>query len=163
MKRLITFAASMLFGLCLWAQQNSTQDFAAHFMRDNSDNEAVKCVTVGPKMLGSLLSDDANGDEDFKEGLDGMKSIRIVTSETDADELRKDAVTLLQANKKRYSQYKRAGKVYYGDCLWVRKVKGRTVELVYVAPHSEKGFMVMDFTGQISEDFIEKLVKSGES
>lgn len=162
MKRLITFAASMLFVLCTWAQQNSTEDFAAHFMRDNYDNEAVKCVTVGPKMLDSLLADDSNDNADFK-GLDGMKSIRIVTSETDAEELRNAAVTLLQANKKRYSQYKRAGKVYYGDCLWVRKVKGRTVELVYVAPHSEKGFMVMDFTGQISEDFIERLVKGSES
>lgn len=163
MKRLFTLAACTLLALCSWAQQNGTLDFAAHFMQDNADNEAVKCITVGPKMLGSLLAENSNGKADFKDGLDGIKSIRIVTAETDDDQLRADAVTLLTANRKRYTQYRKGGKAKYGDCLWIRKVKGRTVELVYVAPHSEKKFMVMDFTGQISDNFIEKLVKNGES
>ena len=52
MKRLLTFFPAWILALCSWAQ--SAQDFAARFMESCSDNEEVKCVTVGPKMLSTL-------------------------------------------------------------------------------------------------------------
>lgn len=45
MKRLLTFFPAWILALCSWAQ--SAQDFAARFMESCSDNEEVKCVTVG--------------------------------------------------------------------------------------------------------------------
>ncbi len=161
MKRLLTFFSAAVLALCSWAQ--SAQDFAARFMESLSGNDEVKCVTVGPKMLNTLADiEDAGNRNGLKEWTDGVKSIRIVTSQSDSDELRKDAVAMLKANRKRYSPYRPKGNADYGDCLWVRKVKGKTVELVYVAPHSEKGFMVMDFTGRISDGFVENLMRSEE-
>lgn len=161
MKRLVAVFAAAMLALCSWAQ--SAQDFAARFMESLSGNDDVKCVTVGPKMLNTLADiDDAGSRNGLKEWTDGVKSIRIVTSQSDSDGLRKDAVAMLKANRKRYSPYRPKDNADYGDCLWVRKVKGKTVELVYVAPHSEKGFMVMDFTGRISDGFVENLMMSGE-
>ena len=157
MKRLTTFAVCMAMAFGSWAQ--TTQDFAARFMKDNRDNKEIKCVTVGPKILSSIL--ETHNDEDKKKlkvWMDGMKSVRIVKSENETAELRKAAISLLKANKKRYTLYLNEDKAKYGDCLWVRKVKDQVVELVYVAPASEKSFMVMNFTGKISDSFIEKLV-----
>ena len=162
MKRLLTFFSAWALALCSWAQ--SAQDFAARFMESCSDNEEVKCVTVGPKMLSTLAGiDDTGSRKGLKEWTDGVKSIRIITSETDSEELRKDAVTMLKANRKRYSLYRPKDNTDYGDCLWVRKVKDKIVELVYVAPHSEKTFMVMNFTGKISDGFVERIIKPEES
>ena len=45
----------------------------------------------------------------------------------------------------------------------MRKVKDKIVELVYVAPHSEKTFMVMNFTGKISDGFVERIIKPEEN
>lgn len=162
MKRLLTFFAAAALALCSRAQ--SAQDFAARFMESRPDKGNVECVTVGPKMLNTLADiDDAESRNGLKEWTDGVKSIRIVTSKTDSDELRKDAIAMLKANRKRYSPYRPKDKADYGDCLWVRKVKGKAVELVYVAPHSEKGFMVMDFTGRISDGFVENIIRPEEN
>ena len=161
MKRLVAIFAAAALALCSWAQ--SAQDFAARFMESLSGNDEVKCVTVGPKMLNTLAGiDDAGNRKGLKEWTDGVKSIRIVTSQSNSDGLRKDAVEMLKANSKRYSPYRPKGNADYGDCLWVRKVRNKTVELVYVAPHSEKGFMVMDFTGRISDGFVENIMRPGE-
>lgn len=108
-------------------------------------------------MLSTLAGIDDNGSrKGLKEWTDGVKSIRIITSETDSEELRRDAVTMLKANRKRYSLYRPKDNTDYGDCLWVRKVKDKIVELVYVAPHSEKTFMVMNFTGKSATDLLKE-------
>ena len=84
MKRLLTFFPAWILALCSWAQ--SAQDFAARFMESCSDNEEVKCVTVGPKMLSTLAGiDDSGSRKGLKEWTDGVKSIRIITSETDSE------------------------------------------------------------------------------
>lgn len=164
MKRLLILAACAMMAVCVQAQKNSTEDFAAHFMKTVAGNDGVKCVTVGPKMLNALMAQRPDSDDRLKEWMDGMKSIRIITyADSDAPELRKDALSLLNSNKKRYSPYSGTDDKNFGDCLWVRKVKGKTVELVYVAPESERGFLLLDFTGQISDDFIENLTDPEES
>ena len=115
-------------------------------------------------MLSTLAGiDDSGSRKGLKEWTDGVKSIRIITSETDSEELRRDAVTMLKTNRKRYSLYRPKDNTDYGDCLWVRKVKDKIVELVYVAPHSEKTFMVMNFTGKISDGFVERIIKPEEN
>ncbi len=163
MKKLLLCLLCALSAACTWAQTRNTQDFAAHFMRDNSDNDEVKCVTVGPKMISSLLSENYGCNENMKEWMKGVKSLRIVTSESNVAKLRSEAIELLKANSTRYSEYRDKNNTDYGDCLWVRNVKGKTVELVYVAPLSEKGFMVMNFTGKINDAFIRNIVSPGES
>ena len=49
-------------------------------------------------MLSTLAGiDDSGSRKGLKEWTDGVKSIRIITSETDSEELRRDAVTMLKA------------------------------------------------------------------
>ena len=86
---------------------------------------------------------------------------RFMESCSDNEEVK--CVTMLKANRKRYSLYRPKDNTDYGDCLWVRKVKDKIVELVYVAPHSEKTFMVMNFTGKISDGFVERIIKPEEN
>lgn len=158
MKQLVTLVASLLCAV-LTANAQTTQDFAAKFMNDNAvDDDNIKCVTVGPKMLSSFA--EINGDNN---DMEGIKSIRIIKGEKDEDKYRKKAIKLLKGSKKRYTLYKSKNKASYGDCLWVRKIGERIAELVYVAPKAEKNFMVIDFTGNISETFVENLVKPHES
>ncbi len=162
MKRLLILFAAAAMALCSRAQ--SAQDFAARFMESRSGNGEVKCVTVGPKMLNTLAGiHDSESRKGLKDWTEGVKSIRIVTSQNGCEELRKDAIAMLKASRKRYSPYRPKDNADYGDCLWVRKVKNKTVELVYVAPRSEKGFMVMDFTGKIRDSFVENIIKPNEN
>lgn len=167
---LVTAALCMLMAVCGYAQKTSTKDFAARFMQDNADRESLECATVGPKMMGRMLAADAADDTQtaFAKAMDGIKSIRIITGKNaaEATAIRKSAVKLLKANRKRYSAYKQNGKTPFGDCLWTRRVDKSIVELVYVAPETaDKAFMAMDFTGKISDDFISQLMtaRSGEA
>lgn len=161
MKRLYALLALALCALGAWAQKSGTQDFAARFMSELGDTDGVKCVTVGPRMLGALLSRDTGGSE-FKEFMEGVRSIRIITSSPDdgqqAEGLREKAVSLLEGSNRRYTPYKGDSAADFGDCLWQRRLRKVAVELVYVAPASEKGFMVLDITGRIGSDFVEKLL-----
>lgn len=160
MKRLFAMLAFALCALGAWAQKSGTQDFAARFMSELGETGEVKCVTVGPRMLGALLSRDTGGSE-FKEFMEGVRSIRIITSSGDSPQaaaLREKAVSLLEGSNRRYTPYKGDSAADFGDCLWQRRLKKVAVELVYVAPASERGFMVLDITGRIGNDFVEKLL-----
>lgn len=166
---LITVALCALMAVCGYAQKTSTKDFAARFMQDNADRESLECATVGPKMMGRMLAADAADTQTaLAKAMDGIKSIRIITGKnaSEAPAIRKSAVKLLKANRKRYSAYKQNDKTPFGDCLWTRRVDKSIVELVYVAPETaDKAFMAMDFTGNISDDFISQLMtaRSGEA
>lgn len=159
MKRLFALLAFALCACGVGAQKSSTQDFAARFMSELGETEGVKCVTVGPRMLGALLSRDTGGSE-FKEFMEGVKSIRIITSDIGSQvaTLREKAIALLNGSNRRYTPYKGDNAANFGDCLWQRKLKKVAVELVYVAPANEKGFMVLDITGRIGNNFVEKLL-----
>lgn len=163
MKRLAVLMAAVMLPLTTWAQ--SAQDFASHFMQGRDNGSNVKCITVGPKMISTMLSSE-NPSEDtagLREALEGIKSLRIISGTTEASALRKEAVGLLKRSRRHYSPYKENGKQTYGDCLWTRQIGKRIAELVYVAPeNTSKGFVVMDFTGNIDPGFIEGLISKGQ-
>ena len=160
MNRLKVFLfACLAVPCCLFAQ--TTQDFAARFMKENAANKEYNCVTVGPKMLEELLKLRIEGEDEkkFKEIISNVKSVRIITSELEADECRKAALELLEKNRKRYSLYE--GKnlsADYGDCMWVRRRLKHIVEFIYIEPAEDKEFMILNVTGLMDDDFIDGLI-----
>lgn len=129
------------------------------------DDSNVKCVTVGPKMMSTLLgaSDPSEKMADLRKAMEGIKSMRIISGDNDDRTLRSEAVKMLHKSRKQYSPYTENGKTPYGDCLWTRKIGKRLAELVYVAPeNNSKGFIVMDFTGNIDIGFISYLLSEGK-
>lgn len=141
----------------LWAQKGAAMDFAARFMAETGGGAGARCVTVGPRMLGTMLAGD-NGDRELGKFMRGVKSVRIIKADTAATELRAEAIALLEESGRRYTPYKKGNAAAFGDCLWQRKLKGMAVELVYVAPEAEESFMVLDITGRIGDDFVERLL-----
>lgn len=160
MNRLLIFLLVCIAAPCCMLAQ-TTQDFAARFMKENAGNKEYKCVTVGPKMLEELLKlkcEEEDGKK-FKEIISNVKSVRIVTSESEAEKCRKAALELLEKNSKRYSLYKsKDSAADYGDCMWVRRRSKQIVEFIYIEPAGDREFMILNVTGLMADGFIDELI-----
>lgn len=159
MKQLLAQLALLALAACPVSAQ-TTQDFAARFMNEHADSQELNCVTIGPKMLARMLSintDDQNGQR-IKTLLNNVKSFRLITAGEQGSEYRKDALELLAKNKRRYAPYEE-GAANGETCVWIRKRGKQIVELVFVEPDENDDFMILNITGEISDEFVDVLTQ----
>lgn len=161
MSRLATFIVACLAPCVVLAQ--TAHDFASRFMQENAGDSNLTCVTVGPKMLHMITK--VFKEDDDKQNmmpfLSNVNSVRIINSDSLAEEYRHEAIGLLEGSGKRYTRYTREGSADdYGDCVWVRRRSGSIVEFVYVGLARENDFMVLDITGKLDDAQVDALVNN---
>lgn len=66
------------FLLVCFAWNASAQDFASNFIKKHGDNE-FEVVSIGKQML-SMLEDMSGNNQDIKDAIKGLESIKIITS-----------------------------------------------------------------------------------
>lgn len=138
------------------ARAQHEQDFASRYMSLYAEGTSLKCTTVSPLMMERMLKlPDVEGDDKAKQVLKQLKSIRLV-HHTQADEMQQlyqKACDLAFRNPQRYKLYaEEADKKIY-----VRRHDGHIVEIVMFM-HTD-AFRLLSVTGNISEDFLQQVLK----
>lgn len=154
----LLLAMVLLLGMTQVAHAQNQRDFASQFMRLYAGEDAsLKCQTVSPLMMERIMDLDAvENNETIKAVMGQLKSIQILTSagaENSEDNYQK-AVTLAEANNKRYQLYK----AREHGAIYLRRKKNVIVELVFVSKSTDT-FRMVNLTGNMTEDFINTLTK----
>lgn len=147
----------------LWSQ--GTSDFVGRFMQINKPSASdVRCITVGPRMVEKMMrlpeEQDNTASARIKDILEGCKSIRILKVQDQAPQYREKMLSLLEKNKKRYVPYNEPGTAPADSesRLWVRRRGKNIVEVIILSPEDENRFSVLNLTGSMDSDFIERLI-----
>jgi hypothetical protein len=141
---------------CLLAE---AQDFASRFMQECKNDTAVHCITISPKMMGRMMKS-SSGDSYMYDIISKLKSTRIVETAHHIEKYYLKAERLIARNSARFSALNKANGSE-SHALYVRKKDDLIVELVMIhkKPH-ESLFQIIDFTGNMDDQFIAKLSKS---
>lgn len=136
------------------------QDFVARFLEKREADMNLKCISISPKMMEEVLKIDIERDSNsMLDMISNLKSMQMLVSETNGKKYFKEALALLEKNSERFqplSSYKGESE----NCrIMVRKKSGEIVELVMLVNDNQK-FVVINFTGNMSDEFIERITAS---
>ena len=131
---------------------------------DSTGNNDFSYITIGPAMVGKVLdmmsnNKDADKDKDaeqIKKILSHIKSLRIFSAQHNIDFYYNGVISLLNKNKKTYKKYNSADKDV--SCIWLRKNKDTVIEIVKLNK-TDNDFKVVNFTGDMTDDFVNELLK----
>lgn len=133
----------------------SAQDFATRFLDEHRADSSLTCVTISPKMMEEILRIDL-GEDDMMQIISELKSMQIIRSEKDGSQYFSQAQELMNKNSDRFETFLSASHPT-GECMVaIYKKRDEIIELVMLMSDNEQ-FLVINFTGKMSEDFITKL------
>ncbi|MCI6119511.1 MAG: DUF4252 domain-containing protein [Prevotella sp.] len=161
MKRIVLLITLLVTATVVTAQQIA--DFASKYMDACKGDSAVKCVTIGPKMMEQLTRHhDQKRNEWVAQAIQKLKTARIIMSSTTADEHYEKAEQLLRKYPKRFCHDKDYRNDHSHGTFYTRKLKdGKTVELIMLHADTVKNLLVIvNLTGDIDEEFTELLSKN---
>lgn len=149
------FCILMAFVLALTASAQREQDFASRYMALYGQGSGLKCITVSPLMMKQMIQSTIVGnDKDIKNILSQVKSIQMLTSTSaEADKYYEKALALAKQNPDRYKALPE------NEHLYVRRRGDTIVEMVLVM-ESKGLFSLINLTGEMNEDFLEKIKQS---
>lgn len=150
----------VLLATCVAGFSQKALDFASKFMQRCDGDTALKCVTVSPKMMESLVHQhNGQKSEQFAEAIQKLKSMRIVTAKSCGEKYYERAESLLKENSKRFSHEKAFKADHAYGTFYSRKNKrGDRVELVMLHADTRAGSLVIvNLTGDIDEEFLKSL------
>lgn len=156
MKRLTALLTTFMLVLAACAQRE--HDFASHYMERYGRSHNLSCKTVSPKMMERIMElESIDGDRPVREVLSQLRTGRILTAgdTADARQLFDYAAELARRNAKRYRLYAQRDNL----SVYVRRHGRAIVELVAVRLKGETDFSLIDFTGNMSEDIIEQILR----
>jgi hypothetical protein len=154
--RLKEFLAAVIVMLLLPVAV-SAQDFASRFKGEHPQDSNLVYVTISPKMMQEVLENDENKDENLLNIISDLKSMQVCNSKVNARDYYDDALSLAE---KQGSMFETVAEINKKDCLSkvvVRRKRNTVIELVSLIWHSERGFVLINFTGKIDEKIIAKL------
>ncbi|MEG1838721.1 MAG: DUF4252 domain-containing protein [Bacteroidaceae bacterium] len=138
----------------------SAQDFASRFLEERTDDTNLKCISISPKMMHEVLKIDVEkGNEDILDIISNLKSMQMLTANVEGKTYFEQAMDLLDKNNDRFEPFLSFKDKSEDYQIMVRKKKGSIVELVMLM-HDKEHFIVINFTGIMSDEFIRKMAKS---
>ena len=161
MRRLLCLLALAATAVAAVAQ--TTLDFASKFMQLCTEDTAVHCVTISPKMMEQLTKHPgAARDGAMAEAIEKLKSARIVTASVRGDDYYRRADILLKDYPQRFSHAQDYLNAHSRGTFYVRRTSsGDTVELVMLHTDTKAGSLVIvNLTGDIDADFVRSLMES---
>lgn len=153
-----TIVCSLLF-MCV-ALSIAAQDFATKF-RTECKSSALKCVTVGPKMMEAAV---ANGDhdnastEEINHIMSQLTSMQILSATKNNRVLFTKAQTLLKRNENRFELYRVLTEKNKRSQINIRRQDGKVVELVMLTL-THKEFTLINFTGEMDASSMQNLFR----
>lgn len=162
MRHLLCTIVLFLAATALATAQTSL-DFASKFMQLCTNDTAVHCVTISPKMMEQLTKQPgAARDEAMAEAIEKLKSARIVTASVHGADYFRRAETLLKDNPQRFSHASNYRNSHAQGTFYIRRTtNGDTVELVMLHTDTKAGnLVIVNLTGDIDEEFVKILTKN---
>lgn len=139
------------------------QDFASRFMHEVSKDKSIRCETISPRMLETLMkTDDKEESEETKETkslISKLKSVRIIHAPRHSGTYFQKAETLLDKNKNRFTEA-------MDECndenkkIFLRKKDDIILELVLLNLDTlQNKLTIVNLTGEMDHEFIQKLAQ----
>jgi hypothetical protein len=135
------------------------QDFTSIFLKETGADSTLVRVTISPKMMEEILKRDTGKNEDILEIISNLKSMQVLSSDTDGESYFRKARKVVEDYSKRFEPY-----LSYEDenntCrIAVRKRRGVIIELIMLVVE-EDHFAIINITGKIKPEFISTLTRS---
>lgn len=119
-----------------------------------------ECITVSPDMIQRMFkiakTTDENAKEIYANVLKHIKSMRMFSADDEKGKYRTLATDLLNKKQWGYTPYKPEGKKNI-PCIYINRTKDVVSEIVFV--ESKEGFSIIDITGELSNEFVQELMK----
>lgn len=151
--------ALLIYLMTLLSVFVSAQDFATRFLAEHKTDTNLSCVTISPKMMEEILKNDSEKDESVLEIISNLKSMQMLTSKVKGKTYYNEALKVVKKNSDRFEPFLSFRDKSENCQIMVRKKNEAIVELVMLM-HEKSHFMVINFTGIMSADFISKLANS---
>lgn len=137
----------------------SAQDFASRFLTEHKADSNLTCVTISPKMMEEIMRSDAEKNDEMLDIISNLKSMQMLTAKVDGQKYFDEALRVVEKNSGRFEPFL-SFKDKAGNCqIMIRKKKDTIIELVMLM-HEKNHFAVINFTGNMSTEFISKLAAS---
>nr|WP_321436040.1 DUF4252 domain-containing protein [uncultured Bacteroides sp.] len=149
--------------LILWMSLISisacAQDFASRFLENHRPDNNLTCEIISPKMIEKVMNLDVNDDGGMMNMISKLKSMQMVTTQVNGQKYYKEALGVLDKNSGRFEPYLSFEGKSENFQIMVRKKKNAILELVMLMCEKDD-FTIINFTGNMSKDFITRLAKS---
>lgn len=137
----------------------AAQDFASRFLAEHKADTNLTCITISPKMMEEIMKNDAEKDDEVLEIISNLKSMQMLTTRIKGQKYYEEALKIVEKNSGRFESFL-SFKDKFGDCrIMVRKKNDAIIELVMLM-REKNNFSVINFTGNMSPEFISKLAAS---
>lgn len=153
----------VLFILCLslisvWV---CAQDFTSRFLESHKPDNNLTCVTISPKMMQKVMDLNLEDEGQITDMIAKLKSMQMLTTHVNGQKYYKEALGLIEKNSGRFEQFLSFENKSENFQIMVRKKRHAIIELVMLMCEDDN-FTVINFTGNMSKDFIDRLAKSME-
>lgn len=135
------------------------QDFASRFMNEHKADTNLTCVTISPKMMEEIMKSDADKDDEVLDIISNLKSMQILTAKVKGQNYYDQAIKIVEKSSGRFEPLLSFSDKSENCQIMVRKKKGAIIELVMLV-HGKGQFVVINFTGNMSPEFIAQLAAS---
>lgn len=135
------------------------QDFASRFLTEHKADTNLTCVTISPKMMEEIMKSDAEKDETVLDIISNLKSMQMLTSKVKGLHYYNEALKVVEKNSGRFETFLSFKDKSENFQIMIRKKKNAIIELVMLI-HENDSFLVINFTGNMSPEFISKLAAS---
>lgn len=157
MKRALLIVCTTVFT----AATAMAQDFVSRYMLENKHDTLLHCISVSPKMMEEVLKTDIkNGDqEEMRHIMANLKSMQIVSSKTKGNFYFNKAEEIIEKNVNRFEPFLSFNGSNENCRIMIRKKEETIIELVMFI-HKNDSFQVINFTGNMNNEFIDNLAKT---
>ncbi|WP_321478911.1 DUF4252 domain-containing protein [uncultured Bacteroides sp.] len=150
----LTYILTLSFACCV-----SAQDFTTRFMTEHETDSNLSCITISPKMMEEILKSDAKKDNGILEIISNLKSMQMLTSKTKGKTYYSDALKIIKRTPNRFEPFLSFRDKSENCQIMIRKKDEGIIELVMLM-HEKEHFTVINFTGNMSSDFIARIANS---
>lgn len=137
------------------------QDFASRFLESHKPDTNLNCVTISPNMMEKVMNLDVQNEDKMMDMISKLKSMQMLTTQVNGQKYYKEALSVLEKNSGRFVSFLTFDDKSENFQIMVRKKKDAIIELVMLM-REDDNFTVINFTGNMSKDFIARLAKEME-
>lgn len=135
------------------------QDFASRFLDEHKADTNLTCVTISPKMMEEIMKNDAEKDDEVLDIISNLKSMQMLTAKVKGQNYYDEAIKIVEKSSGRFEPLLSFSDKSENCQIMVRKKKEAIIELVMLV-HGKGQFVVINFTGNMSPEFIARLAAS---
>lgn len=137
------------------------QDFASRFLESHKPDTNLNCVTISPNMMEKVMNLDVQNEDKMMDMISKLKSLQMLTTQVNGQKYYKEALSVFEKNSGRFVSFLTFDDKSENFQIMVRKKKDAIIELVMLM-REDDNFTVINFTGNMSKDFIARLAKEME-